>query len=356
MSDLSNDTANQPTTKRSNGVKRFVLLLLIPTLLIVAGFFVYLHGGRIIETDNAYVKADKVPISPEISGVVKHVSVRENQWVEEGDLLFSLDPEPFEVAVAKAEAKLAQVTTDLQATKASYYEKQAEVELAKTKYNFALREEKRQANLVNDHFISASNFDQAQQNVQLTRQQIDVIESELRSLATKLGGSIDSPIEQHPSYRTALAELAQAKLDLTRVQVKAAEAGVVSNLPEKGEYVKAGNSAMVLVTTGDIWIEANFPETDLTYMEPGQLVEIFIDTYPNQKWTGSIESLSPATGAEFSIIPAQNATGNWVKISQRVPVRIRLDSISDKPQLRVGFSAVVKVDTEHRRQLFGMGG
>lgn len=355
MSDTTNTTNTTPQPQTSQHAKRFVLLVLIPALLIAASIYAYLHGGRIVETDNAYVKADKVPISPEISGVVKRVPVRENQWVEEGDLLFSLDPEPFEVAVAKAEAKLAQVTTDLEATKANYYEKQAAIELAKTKYNFALREEKRQANLVNDHFISASNFDQAQQNVQLTRQQIDVSQSELNSLATKLGGSIHSPIDAHPSYRAAKAELAQAQLDLSRVHIKAAEAGVVSNIPEKGEYVKAGSSAMVLVTTGDLWIEANFPETDLTYMEPGQQVDIFIDTYPDQKWTGSVDSLSPATGAEFSIIPAQNATGNWVKISQRVPVRIRFDDLKNKPQLRVGFSAIVKVDTRHERQLFGMG-
>ncbi len=350
---MTDSDVSSATGIRSSQFRRVVLLLVVPAVVVIVSALVYLHGGRFVETDNAYVKAYKTAISTEIDGVVTDVYVEENQTVAEGDPLFKLDAKPYRVAVAKAEAKLAQVYTDLLATKANYSEKQAEIALEKTKYDFALREEKRQSNLVNDHFISASNFDQAQQNVHITVQQIEILEKELRTLEAKLGGSADAPIESHPSYLAALADLDEATLNLERAEIKAPVAGVVTKIPEKGQYLKAGNSAMVVVVTGNLWIEANFPETDLTYVQKGQQVEIEIDTFPGQKWKGLVESLSPATGSEFSIIPAQNATGNWIKIVQRVPVRIRIVEEGGHSPLRAGLSAIVTVDTEHKRQLLG---
>ncbi|WP_018151836.1 HlyD family secretion protein [Leeia oryzae] len=333
---------------------RFILLVLIPLVAILIVGIVYLKGGRMVETDNAYIKADKVPVSTEVTGIIKEVLVRENQPVKAGQPLFRLDPAPFEMAVAKAEAKLAQVRTDLASVKASYREKQAEIALAQTKRAFAMKDQQRQADLVAKNFVSASKFDDAKQTTDIAGQQANALEQDLKRIAETLGGSVDAPIERHPSYLAAQAELAQAKLDLARIEVRASLPGIVSKPPKPGQYITAGNLAMTLVVSGNLWVEANFPETDLTYVHEGQPVSVRVDTYPDIEWKGVVDSLSPATGAEFSVIPAQNATGNWVKIAQRVPVRIRLENNANAPQLRAGLSAIVEINTGHHRRLFGM--
>jgi len=334
-------------------LKRLILLVVVPLIAALAVGVVYLKGGRYVETDNAYIKADKVPVSAEVSGMVTEVLVDENQFVNAGQPLFRLDPAPFQVAVAKAEAKLAQVRTDLAALKASYREKQAEIALARTKYAFSQKDQRRQADLVARNFISASKFDDAKQSTDLAEQQISAMVQDLKRIAETLGGSVDSPVERHPSYRVALAELEQAKLDLARVEVRAPLPGIVSKPPKPGQYVAAGSIALALVVSGNLWVEANFTETDLTYVHPGQPVTIRVDTYPDAAWKGVVESLSPATGAEFSVIPAQNATGNWVKIAQRVPVRIKIEAAPTMPQLRAGLSTIVEIDTGHRRRVLG---
>lgn len=344
----------QPPASAARRRKRFVLLVLVPLVAALAGGFLYLQGGRYIETDNAYVKAEKVPVSAQVSGTVIEVLVGENQAVTAGQPLFRLDPASFRVAVAKAEAKLAQARTDIEALRASYREKQAEIALARTRLAFAQREQRRQADLVARNFVSAARFDDARQNSDLASQQILALEQDLKRIAETLGGGLDTPVEQHPAYRMALAELEQARLDFARGEVRAPLPGIVSKPPKAGQYVAAGSTAMALVVSGNLWIEANFPETDLTYVRPGQPVAVRIDTYPDAAWTGVVESLSPATGAEFSLIPAQNATGNWVKIAQRVPLRIRLDAAPGTPPLRAGLSALVEIDTGHRRRLLGL--
>lgn len=338
----------------SRRMTRQILMLILPLVVVFITAAIYLNGGRYVETDNAYVKADKVPVSPEVSGTVRQVLVQENQSVEAGQLLFRIDSAPFQLAVAKAEAKLGQVRTDLAAIKASYQEKQAEITLARTKLTFAQKDQQRQANLVTKNFISTAKFDDAKQSTDLADQQIIALEQDQKRIAETLGGSINSPVEHHPRYLEARAELEQAKLDLARVEVRASLPGTVSKPPKPGQYVSAGNTTMALVVNGSPWIEANFTETDLTYVHPGQPVAIHIDTYPDAIWHGVVESLSPATGSEFSVIPAQNATGNWVKITQRVPVRIKLEtSPQQQPQLRSGLSAIVEIDTGHRRRLLG---
>lgn len=347
-----NATASSRIAKRM--MKRLVLLGLIPLLAVVMVGVVYLRGGRIVETENAYLKADKVSVSSEVSGTVKELLITENQVVTAGQVLFRLDVAPFRLAVAKAEAKLSQVRTDLAVMRASYREKQAEISLARTRHAFALREQGRQAELVNKNFVSASKFDDAKQSADLAGQQMFVTEQDLKRIAESLGGSLNTPVEQHPAYLSAQAELEQAQLDLSRVEVRAATAGTVSKLPKLGQFVQAGSMAMTLVVNDKLWVEANLPETDLTYVHPGQAVKIHVDTFPDAAWTGEVDSLSPATGAEFSLIPAQNATGNWIKIAQRVPVRIKIMPVSGMPELRAGLSAKAEIDTGHRRSLFGL--
>ena len=337
----------------ARGLKRLILLLVVPLIvaLIVGG--IYLRGGRMVETDNAYVKADLVPVSAEVAGTITEVLIRENQAVSAGQALFRIDPAPFEVAVSKAAAKLAQVRIDLAAMKAEFHEKQAEIVVARTRYAFARKDQQRQADLVARSFISSSRFDDAKQTSDLAGQQISTLQQDLKRIAETLGGSVDAPVDSHPAVLGAQAELDQARLDLARVEVRASLAGVVSRPPKLGQFAAVGATTMALVASEGAWIEANFPETDLTHVHPGQAVSIHIDTYPDVKWKGTVDSLSPATGAEFSVIPAQNATGNWVKIAQRVPVRIRLELTPDQPILRAGLSAVVEIDTGHRRRLFG---
>ncbi|MCH1930138.1 HlyD family secretion protein [Shewanella sp. A25] len=345
----ANPDTNNPKTKH----KRRVLLIGVPMLSLLAVAVGYLQGGRYMETDNAYVKADKVPVSSQVEGRIKQVNVIENQHVEQGQLLFSLDADMFKVQLQKAEAKLAQVRTDFAVLKASYYEQQAQINLALTKLNFAQREQTRQENLIGKHFVSESQLEDARQTTEIARQNILTQQKDLLRIAESLGGSPDFPVEQHPSYLAALAEINEAKLDISRAEIRAPVSGVVSQIPKLGQYVSVGAIALALVSDTNIWVEANFTETDLTHVSPGQKVSIHIDTFPDKTWEGRVESMSPATGSEFSLIPAQNATGNWVKIAQRIPVRIAIDDPSQQATLRAGMSAVVDIDTQYQRQLFG---
>lgn len=349
---MSSQSSESP---RNNAGRRIVLLVVLPLIALAVIVFTYLHGGRFVETDNAYVKADLVPISAEVSAQVIKVPVVENQRVEAGQLLFSLDPSAYELALARAEAHLVQVRGDLSALQASYAEKQAQIELARTHFAYAKKDMQRQKDLIGKHFVTASDYDQAQEDTAMAQGMIGVLDKELHRIAEDLGGDVNAPIETLPEYKVALAEKQQAELDLAHVEVRAANAGVVSKLPKVGQFLNRGTMAMVLVVSDSPWVEANFTETDLTHVKPGQPVNIRVDTYPDLEVHGVVEALSPATGAEFSIIPQQNATGNWVKITQRVPVRIRLNKLQNASQLLAGLSVTVEIDTGHKRTLFGLG-
>lgn len=350
----TDDIALTQAAERKRSRTRLILLVLAPLGALAIVAFVYLRGGRAVETDNAYVKATKTPISTEVAGTVKEVLVRENQAVTGGQVLFRLDPAAFQVAVAQAQAKLGQVRADLAALAASYRHNQAEMALARTRSGFARQEQKRQADLVASGFVSNARFDDARQNAEIAAQQMDVLEQERRRIAATLGGGIDAQVEQHPSYLAALAELERAQLDLARAEVRAPQAGSVTKPPQPGHFIAAGAAPLALVVNARPWVEANFIETDLAHVRPGQRATIEIDTYPDVQISGTVESLSPATGAEFALIPAQNATGNWVKITQRLPVRIRLDATAHLPELRAGMSATVRIETGQRRRLLGL--
>ena len=355
---MSDDVLSQnvsdanPTENRSS--KRFVLLVVVPVLALLIIAIAYLFGGRYVETDNAYVKADKVPVSSQVSGTIQYVLVNENQHVKAGQILYSIDASNFKMAVEKAKANVAQVRTDLASMKADYRQKQAEVDLERTHLGYAKREAQRQMELSKKHYVSDSQLEGAKQEVDMTAKLVVTLEGTLERTAQSLGGSIDLPIEVHPSYLAAKAALDEAELDLDRTNIRASMDGIVNQPPKPGQYAEVGSTAMALVVTNHSWVEANFTETDLTNVQPGQAVTIQIDTYPDVKWTGKVDSVSPATGAEFSVIPAQNATGNWVKITQRVPVRIAIDAVAGQPELRAGLSAEVEIDTGHKRALFGV--
>ncbi|MEH6688470.1 MAG: HlyD family secretion protein [Halopseudomonas sabulinigri] len=348
---MTDSAASPDAPARSKRGRRLVLLVVVPLVLLATVVAVYLHGGRYVTTDNAYVRADKVPVSAEVSGRVEQVLVAENQHVAVGAPLFRIDSAPFDIEVAKSEAHLGQVRADLAALQASYHETQAQMVLRQSRSAFSQKEEHRQSRLLDKQYISAATFDTARQASDVAAQEVKVLEQELKRMTEMLGGSVDAPVEVHPSFKAAQAELDDALLNQQRTLVRASIPGVVSNLPKPGQYVSAGSMALALVGSDAPWVEANFPETDLTYVQPGQEVEVRIDIYPDRVWHATVESLSPATGSEFSVIPAQNATGNWVKIVQRVPVRIQLQMEEGGPPLLAGLSTEVEIDTGHRRQL-----
>ncbi len=336
---------------RGRRLLRALLMLVLPLAAATGVAWWWLQGGGFAETDNAYVKADKVPVSAEIAGTVRAVMVRENQTVAVGVPLFRLDDAPLRVAVARAEARLAQARADVGALKASYRAKQAEITLARTRHAFALRDQDRQADLAARSFISASRLDEARQATELAAQQVVAIERDLGRIAEALGGGPDLSADRHPAVLTAQADLMQARLDLSRIEVRAPAAGTVSRPVRPGQYLTAGATALSLVADHAVWIEANFTETELGWIRTGQPVTVRVDTYPDTTWQGTVESVSPATGAEFALIPPQNATGNWVRVTQRVPVRIRIEPHPEAPPLRAGLSAHVRIETGRRRVL-----
>ena len=338
---------------RRRSVRR-ALLTAGPLLVLLVGTYVYVTGGRYVSTENAYAKADMVAISPQVEGAIADVEVAENQHVERGQVLFRVDDAPFRIALMRATAQLEAVRTDLESLKASYGQKQAELVLAQTDRDFARREFERQASLAKKNLASQTALDQARHNLDVASQHIVVIRQELDQLRAQLGGDPTAPIDQHPRYQEALASRAQAALDLERTAVRAPFAGVASKIPQLGQYVKPGTAVMSVVADQRFWIEANFKETDLTYVRPDQPVTINIDTYPGRQWHGTVASLSQATGAEFSVLPPQNATGNWVKVVQRIPVRISVVAEKGAPPLRAGMSTQVEIDTGHRRSILGL--
>ena len=354
----------------SDNLKRRATLLAGPLAIAAVAAYFYIVGGRYMETDNAYLKTGMLSIASEISGKVVEVSVADNGRVEAGQLLFRVDDQPYQIALARAEANLIKVGGDVESLKADYLNKLADLEQSKTQHDFYLREFNRLNSLLARKTVSAAEVDQAEylyldsiNEMQVTTQALQVVKARLID--------IDLPLQQHPSYLLALAERDKARLDLSHVRIVAPSSGVVANFSiHKGEYIIAGAPLFSLVDDSYIWVEANFKETDLTHLQVGQPATIEVDAYPDQQWQGHVSSITPGTGSEFSLLPAQNSTGNWVKVVQRITVNLAIDTASDSiasgsiasgsstPSssisgiaLTAGMSALVKVDTGHSRQL-----
>jgi membrane fusion protein (multidrug efflux system) len=337
---------------------RRVLLWGLPLLVVAVSVWFYGSGGRYVSTDNAYVKQDRIDVAAQMSGDVREVRAVENARVRAGDTILVLDDALPRVAVQRAEAQLAAARADVLALQAAYREKQGQLAVAKRSADYALREYDRQANLARQKLVPASQLDVAHRSADIATGTIGVLELQVAQTAAKLAGDPHAPIDRHPAVMQAAAELERVRIDLARTEVKAPQAGVVSHLPKVGDHVDVGRPAFAIVTDRTVWVEANFKETDLEWVRPGQPVSVVIDTYPSHRWPGRVESISQATGAEFSVLPPQNASGNWVKVVQRIPVRIALQSRADDPPLRNGMSADVEIDTgPHSRfdRWFGRG-
>ncbi len=331
---------------------RIVFLYIIPGLLVLATAAFFIIGSPYVKTENAYTKAEIAAVSAQVSAPVTEIFVKENHIVREGDLLFRLDDEPFRIKSMEVEASLEDHRREVEALKSAYREKLIALDVAKSDAAFAEREFKRQSELASTRVVSEARFDRAQHDMNVARQKVTIVSQDLVGLLVALAGNPDLPVEQHPGVIEAQAKVTRAALDLARTEVRAPLDGYVSNVPNRGDFIRAGFPALSIVATSDIWIEANFKETQLTFVEPGQPVKIKVDAFPGWEWDGYVESIASATGSEFSILPAQNSTGNWVIVVLRIPVRIRIEPRGDEPVLGVGFSAHVSIDIGIRRGTF----
>ncbi|MCQ4164551.1 HlyD family secretion protein [Tahibacter harae] len=332
--------------KRANTL----LWIVGPALVLgLAGYF-YLTGGRYVDTDNAYVQADQITIAPQIGGRVSEVLVRENQPVKAGDLLFRLDQEPLQIAVQRLEAQLESVRSMLDGARNGYRGAEADLRSAESDLQHAQQQFARVQDLRTRGLVAQQALDDAANAVASARGKRDSNSAAVAKAQNLLGGLPGANNESLPGYKLALAQLAQARLDLSHAEVRAPVDGVIGKTDlQAGEFLSVGQPAMPLVATGNLWVEANFKETDLTNVSVGQSAEVAIDTYPGRHWKARVASISPASGAEFAVLPAQNATGNWVKIVQRIPVRLLLEPENGAPQLRAGMSAEVQIDTGRER-------
>ena len=344
--------ANSKPARSAKSLRRPLLFALLPLVLVVAGYF-YVTGGSVMSTDNAYVQADMVGLSTDVSGIVREVSVHDNQQVAMGDVLFKLDDLQFQLALDRAEAQLGTTRNDLLALQTSYRNMQAQVEQAKKDVDFATVNFKRQQQLVASNFTPQATVDSTRNTLQGTQQKLASLTQQLAGLAANLNGNPDAAIEDHPRYKDALAARNEAARQLAHTIVRAPFAGVVTNVPslQPGQYLAAAATAFNIVSSDHVWVEASPKETELTFVRPGQKATVEVDTYPGQQWTGTVESISPAAASSFSLLPAENTSGNWVKVVQRIPVRVRVDNAPGRPPLRVGMSVELSVDTGHERGL-----
>jgi membrane fusion protein (multidrug efflux system) len=328
------------------------------TVVIGATLF-WLRGGRYATTDDAYMQAAKVLVTTDVSGIVSSVNVREGQPVKAGDLLFQIDSSQFQIALDNAQANLHEVALTIESMKSNYQvtlsnvaAQQAQVGLDQVTFD-------RDAVLVSSDSVARETYDQARYSLQLDKSKLVSLQQQAQVELAKLDGNPNIPVTEHPLYQQAKAQVDEAQRQLGHTSVRAPFAGVVTQVDalQPGTYLVSQTAAMTetgaiaLVADNQAWVTAQMKETDLTYVKPGNHVDITVDTYPGQVWSGTVESVSPASSSEFSVLPAQNSSGNWVKVVQRVPVRIGITRKPGAAVLRSGMSVYVSIDTGHRRSL-----
>lgn len=329
-------------------------------LAMIAGLWYYLASGRYVSTDDSSVQAAQATISANVPGRVIELDVHDNQNVRRDDVLFRLDDRRYRIAVEEAQAKLASARMQINAAKATYRHQLSDEAAARDTLAYQQHEYQRQQRLLQSGISSRAQFEQVQHAVQLAQSQLNSAQQQAGSVLAMLGGHPDLPLDQHPVVMQAQAALDRANLDLSYTVIRAPDDGVVARVEQLqvGDYINAATPVFGLVSSRDVWVEANFKEDDLTYMRAGQSAQVRIDAYPGRRFSAQVASLSPGTGAQFSLLPPENATGNWVKVVQRVPVRLQLEpaEFGDSTPLHAGLSAEVTVDTQHRRSLFGHAG
>lgn len=329
------------------------LMLTLPVLLAVAGVAEYRAEAPYVSTDDALVRAAKNSINARVAGQVVEIAVRDNQHVRKGQLLFRIDPQPYQIASDQAEADLASARLQIAALKTKYRQQLAELEAARDSAGFDQREYDRKKTLAAADFSSKAAYERAETDLKLARHTIASIEQQAAATIVALDGDPDIDVDHHPSVRAAEARLDRAQLDLSYARVLAPDDGVVTKVDDLqlGDYLPAGAAAFSLLSSRDIWIEANFRETGLAHMRPGQAARITVDAFPDHAFTAHVASMSPGTGSDFAVLPPENATGNWVKVVQRLPVRLELDKFEADQPLYSGISVTVRIDTGYRPSL-----
>lgn len=342
----SAEAAQPAAAPRKKNGRRFVLMAGVPLLLVAAGGWFWLTGGRYEDTDNAYVQQAKVSLSADVAGRVSDVKVVENQTVRAGEVLFTIDPQPYQIALSQANAALATARVNVEQLKVSYGTAQAQLKSAGDTLAIRKAAFDRQSTLVTQGINANATLDDTKLAYQQAQSAVDMANQQVAAATAALAGDPNIATDTHPAVLAALAAVEQAQRNLTKTTVAAPADGIVSNVSSLnvGQFIAAGTTIASLVETEATWIQANFKETQLAELKVGQPVDVHVDAYPGVLH-GSIDSLGAATGSEFSLIPAQNATGNWVKVVQRLPVRVALPSDPEIAMLKTGMSATVSVDT-----------
>lgn len=352
MKDATQPAAPPAPPKRRRSLRK-LLMVSVPLVLIVGGGYVWVTGGRFQETENANLRQPRVTVAAEIAGRVTAVKVEENMAVVAGDTLFIIDPEPYRIALDQANAALEGARLQVEQLRAAYSQAVTQETIARDSFAYLQSELDRQKSLTDKGIGTTSALDTARHDLDTAREQQVSAQQGIASARAALGGDPTIETDRHPTVLAALATRDKAAWQLGLTTVRAPADGVVSQASsfKPGQMVSAGTALFTLVETGDSWIEANFKETQLTHMRVGQTAEVRIDAFPDMPLHATIESIGAGTGAEFSLLPAQNATGNWVKVTQRIPVRLTLSDGSMADRLRTGMSATVEVDTGAERGL-----
>lgn len=332
---------------------RATLMLIVPALAVLLGGYFYLTGGRYVSTDNAYVGAQKVLITPEVSGKVVRIAVVEGQQLAPGDELFAIDPVPYRLAQQEAEAKVARVRTDFENLKSSFVSLGKQIALARQSVAANQADFDRKTSLLNNRISTPSDLDKSRVLLMTSKSLLEQLEQQEAVARNQLLGDEALPLEKYPQYIEAAVALDRAKRDLANTVLRAPIAGVATQVTsiQMGRYLTAGMAVFSIIASDTVWVDANPKETDLTYVRPGQAVTIRVDAFPSRHWAGRVAAISPGTGAQFAILPPQNAAGNWIKIVQRVPLRVEFEPGQDTGRLRAGMSATVEIDTGRRGRL-----
>ena len=331
-------------------LRRWLLGGGLAAVLVIAAVL-YLAGGRYVSTDDAYIQAARANISANIAGRVEKIYVRDNQPVQRGAPLFELDSRPWVIALEDAKAKLASARMEVAARKAAYGRRAAELRAAQAALTYRQTEFRRASGLAARGIAPQADLDQARYALAEAQQQVRSAQEQQKNALALLDGNPDIKVDSHPLVQQALAALARARLDFSYTVVRAPFSGIVAKVDglQPGDYIQAGAPLFALMSDRRIWVEANFKESELAHMKAGDAATIRVDAYPGRRFHGEVESLSPGTGSSFSLLPPENATGNWVKVVQRLPIRVSLNTADAGNRLHAGLSATVEVDTGHRR-------